>query len=368
MKKILLIVFLSFCIISYPQSTIESKVISNIGTNYPYHFYENSFLPNENFSNSQTNKLSLPSCVNLISPINESTNVNINYLDLIPIPTTKILYTNLNFSLANNDPDPTTGLKFKFGTNISNLTNFGTLPFLMTNVSVGVIYNTTYYWQIIPTSILGDAIGCPIYSFTTGVSPGFCFNGALSPTETFSPTICDGITQNIISNNDPLGHYANINVIAGQTYKFESSVSTDNLTISDQNGINIKVFGTSPLTMTATNSEIVRFYTHINNQCNETITSTNRIRTVVCGNSLASNNYIINRLELYPNPIKDILNLSFDQKKYDISIVNYLGQEVFFRSITNFDAIIDMSNFASGNYIVKLISENEFRNLKVIKE
>ena len=287
---------------------------------------------------------------------------------LLPIPTTKILNTNLNFTLASNDPNPTTGLKFKFGTNISNLTNFGTLTFLTTNVSVGFIYNTTYYWQIIPTSILGDAVGCPIYSFTTGVSPGFCFNGALSPIETFSPTTCDGDTQNIISNNGPLGHYANINVIAGQTYKFESSVSSDNLTISDQSGVNVKVFGTSPLLMTATNSEIVRFYTHVNNQCNETITSTNRIRTVVCGNSLTTNNYNINRGQLYPNPIKDILNVSLNKKKYDIVIVNYLGQEVFFKSINKFDDTIDMSNFASGNYIVKLISDNEIRNLKVIKE
>jgi len=35
-----------------------------------------------------------------------------------------------------------------------------------------LLENTTYYWQIVPKNACGDAVGCAVWSFTTGVSTG----------------------------------------------------------------------------------------------------------------------------------------------------------------------------------------------------
>ena len=60
-----------------------------------------------------------------------------------------------------------------FGTNNppSNLEN-GTDLGLATNYATGGLnYSTTYYWQIVPYNVNGNATACPVFSFTTGIDP-----------------------------------------------------------------------------------------------------------------------------------------------------------------------------------------------------
>ncbi len=100
-----------------------------------------------------------PNCAVISSPANAASNM--------PIETT------LRWSSGGGAP---TGYKLFFGTdgggtstpvNIENGTNQPSayLP-------VGFLdYNTTYYWQVVPSNDLGDATGCPIWSFTTVEEP-----------------------------------------------------------------------------------------------------------------------------------------------------------------------------------------------------
>lgn len=371
MKKTLLLIFLSLNLQVYSQlmkyidktSITDKKELNSLISN----IYTKDFSNLSSDINLTFNSSVLPNCATLVSPIDNATNVALNYQDLFPFPTTKILYATLNFLITENNPS-ITGVKFNFGTNSSSFGSSATLPPNFSNIFVGAYYNTTYYWQIIPTGLLGDATGCPIFSFTTGPSPGFCFNGSLSPTETLTPSVCDGVTLNTISYSGPLGHYANVNVIAGQTYKFASDVATDIITISDFSGNSVFNYGTTPVTWTATNSEVIRFYTHINNNCNDATTSSTRTRTIICGGSLTTNNFELFKLKSYPNPVKDILNLTFDKNFSNVSIYNSLGQEVISKSINNTESKIDMSKLAFGVYVVKVTSENEVKTLKVIKE
>jgi subtilisin-like proprotein convertase family protein len=99
----------------------------------------------------------------------------------------------------------------------------------------------------------------------------------LYPSTTFTPS-CTGAMQNITTAAWP-GEYSNVNVTAGTTYTFQSTVSTDLITIGNSTGTISYAFGTGIVTWTATITGVVRFYTHLAG-CGSAIAS--RTRMVSC--------------------------------------------------------------------------------------
>lgn len=84
--------------------------------------------------------------------------------------------------------------------------------------------------------------------------------------------------------------------------------------------------------------------------------------------SLSTGDFSLANLVAYPNPVKDVLNVSFDKEIRTIAIFNVLGQQVMERSVNATEAIIDVSNLTSGNYFVKVTADDAFKTLKIIKE
>jgi hypothetical protein len=76
---------------------------------------------------------------------------------------------------------------------------------------------------------------------------------------------------------------------------------------------------------------------------------------------LSIGSFSIKNLKLYPNPVKD-------NEITTVSINNLLGQEVFTRTANNNEISIDITGLAAGTYMVKVISNNEVRTIKIIKE
>jgi len=142
-------------------------------------------------------------------------------------------------------------------------------------------FGITFYWRIVPFNSSGDAIGCETWSFTTQESPGYCLIGDLFPFNTFTLETCDGLTPNVIANNAWAGEYSNIVVEEGVSYTFLSSVATDFITIGDEDGTTPLAFGTTPLTWESTVSGTIRFYIHLNDNCETQDES--RVRSVICG-------------------------------------------------------------------------------------
>ncbi len=70
----------------------------------------------------------------------------------------------------------------------------------------------------------------------------------------------------------------------------------------------------------------------------------------------------------YPNPVSNILNLSYDQTISDVNIFNLLGQNVVSKTINDTNGVIDMSNLPSGSYLVKVTAEGQTKTIKVIKQ
>jgi hypothetical protein len=79
------------------------------------------------------------------------------------------LAANLGWTAGSGTID---GYKVFLGTDNppTNLVN-GTIQTALTYNPADFIYNTAYYWQIVPFNTFGDALNCPVWSFTTLADP-----------------------------------------------------------------------------------------------------------------------------------------------------------------------------------------------------
>lgn len=88
----------------------------------------------------------------------------------------------------------------------------------------------------------------------------------------------------------------------------------------------------------------------------------------VIENSLSVNDFDLLEVKAYPNPVKDILNISSEQEISGIEIFNLLGQRIVDKKINTNTTSIDLSLFPQGNYILKIKSGNNQKTLKVVKQ
>ena len=84
--------------------------------------------------------------------------------------------------------------------------------------------------------------------------------------------------------------------------------------------------------------------------------------------SLGNSSFDDANFSYFPNPVKNTLNLSYNQEISNVEVFNLLGQKVSSNVINANAAQIDMSNLSKGAYIVKVSSNNQLKTIKVIKE
>ena len=103
-----------------------------------------------------------------------------------------------------------------------------------------------------------------VFVFLIRAFVGFsqCFTSpyGVYPSATFTPA-CTGAYQTITTCGYR-GEYSNVNVVAGTSYTFQSSVATDIITIDDNGAAPALTFGTGTVTWVATYTGVIRFYTH----------------------------------------------------------------------------------------------------------
>lgn len=147
----------------------------------------------------------------------------------------------------------------------------------------GLDASTTYYFHVRNNC---DAAGLSSWTTISFTTPAV-FNGCLTagngqwPTATYTPTTCDGIAINTVTTVGYAGEYSVVSVTNGQTYTFRSSVATDLITISTDDGATATIYGATPLTWVSTVDGPIRFYTHLDAECGEAAVS--RTRSIVCG-------------------------------------------------------------------------------------
>jgi hypothetical protein len=73
-------------------------------------------------------------------------------------------------------------------------------------------------------------------------------------------------------------------------------------------------------------------------------------------------------LVVYPNPVKDVLNISFDTAITTVAIYNMIGQQVMARMLNSNEATLDVSALSPGTYFVQVHADTKAKTLKIIKE
>lgn len=81
--------------------------------------------------------------------------------------------------------------------------------------------------------------------------------------------------------------------------------------------------------------------------------------------ALATSETSFNKVQLYPNPVKDVLTISSNKKVNSISVYNTAGQLV--KTVQNTNTV-NMNNLSAGVYVVKTDVEGKTETSKVIKK
>ncbi|UPQ80769.1 GEVED domain-containing protein [Flavobacterium azooxidireducens] len=160
-------------------------------------------------------------CATLISPVNGATNVPVGSLTL-------------TWAAPTSGPTPT-GYKLYAGTTSGSLSLVTTVTGLTTNVIISG-FETTFYWQIVPTSgIGGDAVGCGEFSFTTEIDPfvpycsGVNYSDAIEPITLVNFAGINNTSSNVVNGSASLENFIAVtgNVTAGQSYSMTLKGNTD---------------------------------------------------------------------------------------------------------------------------------------------
>ncbi len=83
--------------------------------------------------------------------------------------------------------------------------------------------------------------------------------------------------------------------------------------------------------------------------------------------TLGVNDFSKSNFSVYPNPVKDVLNISSKAAVDAITVYDILGKVVYTANPGIMSPTVNMSNFASGSYLVKVAIGNATKTVQVIK-
>lgn len=90
--------------------------------------------------------------------------------------------------------------------------------------------------------------------------------------------------------------------------------------------------------------------------------------TINVQESLGTSDFTANKLTFYPNPVNDILNLSYAENISSVKVFNLLGQEVLSQKANETSVQLNLSELTSGTYIVKINAGDAIKTIKVLKK
>src|SRR5690606_33551603 len=70
----------------------------------------------------------------------------------------------------------------------------------------------------------------------------------------------------------------------------------------------------------------------------------------------------------YPNPVRDIFNVSYSTEITGVEVTNMLGQTLIHKTENSTDVQINMSDLPTGNYLVKVKTDEMIKVIKVVKQ
>lgn len=92
------------------------------------------------------------------------------------------------------------------------------------------------------------------------------------------------------------------------------------------------------------------------------------VDNIVVDVNLGTSAFDSSSFKAYPNPVTNVLNLSYSSEIASVEVFNMLGQKVMVKELNVAQGQIDMSGLNSGNYLVKVTADGQTKTIKVIKQ
>lgn len=92
------------------------------------------------------------------------------------------------------------------------------------------------------------------------------------------------------------------------------------------------------------------------------------VDNIVVDVALSNSDFDNSNFSAYPNPVKDVLNISYTTEISSVRVINMIGQEVLSKNINATSSQVDMSQLSAGTYIINVTVGDAIKTLKVVKQ
>ncbi len=227
------------------------------------------------------------------------------------------------------------------GKNFKNLETIGNGSPLRAKVPAGLSTSTGYYVKII--------------SSDSSIS---------STSNRFPLTILEGITARFDSSsyyfneNKPVSIGIKLTGTPPFTFAIGSDeVNAKSITVNTNDYV---------LTVNPTANTIYRLFSVSNNVCGTGTVlspSTVRIELITGTDELGKM-----RINVFPNPATDVLNIESNDQELDIQLIDFLGKVVQEQSLRGIQKQVDLTRFPSGTYFLNIQKDGRKATFKVLKK
>jgi hypothetical protein len=83
--------------------------------------------------------------------------------------------------------------------------------------------------------------------------------------------------------------------------------------------------------------------------------------------SLGSPSFDMNTLKYYPNPVTNVLTVSYGQEITGLKLYNMVGQQLMVKTVNSTETQIDMSHLPAGSYLLEVSSGSQSKMVKLLK-
>jgi len=208
------------------------------------------------------------------------------------------------------------------------------------------------------------------YATATGGSPLATGSSFTTPSLSSSVTYYVEVTNGTCTSSR-VAVMASINPVAAPTgnanQQFCAGETVGLLVITS--GTNIVWYNAATGgTVVPNNTPLVSGTTYYASQNNGTCESPTRLAvTATLGSCLGTEEFVINNMKWYPNPVTDMLTISNTEIMSDIKVSDMLGRILTTMNVNDTETKIDMSNYPTGTYLVQVMVDNAVKTIKVIK-
>jgi len=247
--------------------------------------------------------------------------------------------------------------------------------------NISTTSNTTYYWTVLPTNSAGTASACNIWSFTTG-------NEQYNMTDGLTVTTCNAmfydeggpnndysnsLTQTMTFLPENAGDMISVNFL---TFQVEGN-NYDYLQVYDGIDMNAVLIGSFSIDtgivpaelqpVTATNADGALTFVF---NSDSSITKAGWEAEVSCVTGGAVNENQSEILRIFPNPNNGsfIIKTPVLSGNYEVIIFTAGGKQVYQKHFDSGIMPIQLNRYAKGLYFVKVISDKQIYNAKLIVE